>query len=301
MPELPEVETMRRGIAGIVGGEIRGAQRAACRLKPIRITPHPTALQRRVVGHTSTAVDRIGKRVVVRLSGGDSLVFEPRMTGLVLLADPPDQGHVRFRLEVIRRRTMQLLYWDRRGLGSVRLFSPSELLAELGPDKLGPDALAVTAPQLRGRLAASRRDIKVALLDQRAVAGVGNLYASEMLHEARIHPQRPCEHLTNRQWTRLQAAMQRILQEAIHHEGSTLSDGTYRNALNNPGGYQNYHRVYDRAGQLCPSCGRGHIRRIVQAQRSTFFCPCCQRARRSSRKDSGCPVSRGDDQNSIQK
>ena len=279
MPELPEVETMRRGIAGIVGGEIRGAQRVPCRLKPIRITPHPTALRRRVVGRKVTAVDRIGKRVVVRLTSGDSLVFEPRMTGLVLLADPPDEGHVRFRLDVFRRRTLQLLYWDRRGLGSVRLFSPSELLAELGPDKLGPDALAVTAPQLRQRLTASRRDIKVALLDQRAVAGVGNLYASEMLHEAGIHPQRPCDRLTKRQWIRLQTAMQEILQAAIRHEGSTLSDGTYRNVLINPGGYQNYHRVYDRAGQQCPSCGRGRIRRIVQAQRSTFFCPCCQRAR----------------------
>jgi formamidopyrimidine-DNA glycosylase len=291
MPELPEVETMRRGIAGIVGGEISGAQRTPCQLKPIRITPHLTALRRRVVGQKVTAVDRIGKRVVVRLTSGDSLVFEPRMTGLVLLADPPDEGHVRFRLDVVccakqvrrgsnpvRRGAIRLLYWDRRGLGSVRLLSPSELLAELGPDKLGPDALAITAPQLRRQLGASRREIKVALLDQRAIAGVGNLYASEMLHEARIHPQRACDCLTNRQWIRLQTAMQQILQEAIRHEGSTLSDGTYRNALNDPGGYQNHHRVYDRAGQPCPSCGRGHIRRIVQAQRSTFFCPCCQRA-----------------------
>jgi formamidopyrimidine-DNA glycosylase len=279
MPELPEVETMRRGIAAIVGGEIRDARRARCRLKPIRVTPDARTLRRRVVGRRIVAVDRIGKRVVLRLADGDALVFEPRMAGLVLLADPPDEEHVRFRLDVVRQRTLQLLYWDRRGLGSVRLFSPAELLTELGPNKLGPDALAVSARQLRQRLGASRRAIKVALLDQRAVAGVGNLYASEMLHVSGIPPQRPCDRLTDRQWTRLQAAMREVLLEAIRHEGSTLSDGTYRNALNNPGSYQSHHRVYDRAGQQCTRCGRGRIRRIVQAQRSTFFCPCCQRAR----------------------
>jgi formamidopyrimidine-DNA glycosylase len=278
MPELPEVETMRRGIVEIVGGEIRDARRTRCRLKPIRITPRLPALRRRVLGRTVTAVDRIGKRVVVRLSGGDCLVFEPRMAGLVLLADPPDMGHVRFRVDVAGDRPFQLLYWDRRGLGSVRLLSPSELLAELGPDKLGPDALAITVAQLRQRLGGSRREIKVALLDQRAIAGVGNLYASEMLHQARIHPARPCNRLTHRQWTRLQAAMHQVLHEAIRYEGSTLADGTYRNALNNPGGYQNHHRVYARAGQPCVNCGRGMIRKIVQAQRSTFYCPCCQRA-----------------------
>ncbi|MFW6171571.1 MAG: bifunctional DNA-formamidopyrimidine glycosylase/DNA-(apurinic or apyrimidinic site) lyase [Planctomycetota bacterium] len=278
MPELPEVETMRRGVAGIVGGVIRDARRTPCRLKPIRITPGPAVLRRRVVGRTVSVVDRIGKRVLVRLSGGDALVFEPRMAGLILLAEPPDVEHVRFRVDVDAGSSMQLLYWDRRGLGSVRLLSPADLLAELGPHRLGPDALVVTAGELRQRLGVSRREIKVALLDQRAVAGVGNLYASEMLHRAGIHPGRPCDRLTNRQWTRLHAAIQEILREAIRHEGSTLADGTYRNALNNPGGYQNQHRVYDRAGQRCPVCERGYIRRIVQAQRSTFFCPCCQRA-----------------------
>lgn len=270
---------MRRGIAGIVGGEIRDARPTPCRLKPIRITPDPATLRRRVTGQKVTRVDRIGKRVVVRLTDDDALVFEPRMTGLVLMADPPDEGHVRFRLDLFRRKAIQLLYWDRRGLGSVRLFSAAELSIELGPDKLGPDALAVTARQLRERLGTSRREIKVALLDQRAVAGVGNLYASEMLHQSRIHPGRSCNRLTERQWSRLHAAMHEILLEAIRHEGSTLSDGTYRNALNNPGSYQSQHRVYDREGQPCPGCGRGPIRRIVQAQRSTFFCPRCQRAR----------------------
>jgi formamidopyrimidine-DNA glycosylase len=137
--------------------------------------------------------------------------------------------------------------------------------------------MQVSAGELRSRLHSSRRAVKVALLDQRVVAGVGNLYASELLHVARIHPETPCNRLAAKQWSRLHAAMRHILEDAIAHEGSTLSDGTYRNALNNPGSYQNEHRVYDRAGQSCPDCGRAKIRRIVQAQRATFFCPRCQK------------------------
>jgi formamidopyrimidine-DNA glycosylase len=117
----------------------------------------------------------------------------------------------------------------------------------------------------------------VALLDQRAIAGVGNLYASEMLHRSRIHPAARCYRLSRDQWTRLHAAMLEVLHSAIEHEGSTLSDGTYRNALNQQGGYQNLHLVYDRAGEECPTCQAATLRRIVQAQRSTFYCPACQR------------------------
>jgi formamidopyrimidine-DNA glycosylase len=276
MPELPEVETMRRGVAGIVGQRIADAQAVRTRLRPILITPRPQILRRRVVDRVITAVDRIGKRVVLRLDQ-EALVFEPRMTGLVLVAEPPDLEHLRFRLKLADREPRQLLFWDRRGLGSVRLFSARELQIQLGPDRLGPDALQVTAAQLRQRLQASRRAIKVALLDQRAIAGIGNLYASEMLHAARIHPEVPCNQISSRQWLRLHAAMQHVLDQAIRYEGSTLSDGTYRNALNRSGSYQNQHRVYDRAGLSCPSCGRARIQRQVQAQRATFFCPRCQR------------------------
>jgi len=279
MPELPEVETMRRGILGIVGGRIAAAECVTCGLKPIRISPGPSTLRRRVVGCRIEAVERYGKRVVLRLDGDAALVFEPRMTGLILLADPPDAEHLRFCLRLTGVAPRQLLFWDRRGLGSVRLLSPRQLQAELGPAKLGPDALQITAAQLRERLRTSHRAVKVALLDQRAVAGIGNLYASEMLHAAGIHPAKRCHRLTIAAWERLHAALQHVLSEAVRYEGSTLSDGTYRNALNTPGSYQNHHRVYDRAGEPCPTCGAGPIRRIVQAQRATFFCPGCQRLR----------------------
>ena len=276
MPELPEVETMRRGIAAIAGSEVLDVQRTRCRLKPIRISPSMASFRRRVIGRRILEVGRVGKRVVLALDSGDSVILEPRMTGLVLVADPPNQEHLRLRFS-LDGAVPELLYWDRRGLGSVQLLSPDQFHQRFGLQGLGPDALAVTWQDMRDRLGASRREIKVALLDQGAVAGIGNLYASEILHLAKVHPQARCADVDAAQWKRVHFATQEVLNAAIQHEGSTLSDGTYRNALNQKGGYQNHHRVYDRGGERCTRCRRGEIVRIVQAQRSTFFCPVCQR------------------------
>lgn len=276
MPELPEVETMRRGIAAVVGCEIVDVERPKCRKRPILIAPRADVFRRRAVGRTITAVDRVGKRVVVRLDNGDAIILEPRMTGLVLLAEPPTMEHLRLRVTLTGGDVPELLFWDRRGLGLVRLVDPDEFAALYGLEKLGPDALSITVEMLEQRLAASKRAIKVALLDQRAVAGIGNLYASEILHLAGIDPRRRCDQLRGAQWDKLHAAVLEVLELAIRYEGSTLSDGTYRNALNKEGGYQNQHRVYDREGALCPTCRQHPVIRIVQAQRSTFYCAGCQ-------------------------
>ena len=281
MPELPEVETMRRGIAAIVGSRIVDVERCRVRARPIQVTPAGAQFRRRLLDKRVTSIDRLGKRVVVRLDSDISLVFEPRMTGLVLLADPPTREHLRLRVHLEHDHTHQrheLMYWDQRGLGLVRALRPAELEKLYGPERLGPDALVITCEGLRDQLCASRRAIKVALLDQRAVAGIGNLYASEILHLASIHPARRCDGLRRDEWRRLHDCTRTVLEAAIRYEGSTLSDGTYRNALNEQGGYQNHHRAYDRAGEPCPQCG-GAIVRIVQAQRSTFYCPACQKKR----------------------
>lgn len=283
MPELPEVETMRRGIAAVAGCQIAAVEPLPCPRKPIAIAPSAPALRRRVVGTRIERTDRAGKRVVLWLDSGDALVFEPRMTGLVLLGDPPDPLYNRLRLALAgkkRSAPRQLLYWDRRGLGNVRLVTPHEFDQRYGLTVLGPDALAMTADLYRERLGRSARAVKVALLDQRAVAGIGNLYASEILHLAGVHPARSCRQITQTQWERIAAAALDVLETAILYEGSTLSDGTYRNALNKAGGYQNQHRVYDKAGAPCPRRGcSGVVQRVVQAQRSTFFCPRCQKRR----------------------
>lgn len=272
---------MRRGIVPIVGRRIVGVSAGRCAKKPILISPPLAALRTRIVGRTIVGIDRIGKRVVIRLDGGTrrragAIVIEPRMTGLVLLAEPPTAEHVRLRIQLSGAGPEELLFWDRRGLGLVRLLNEAELDERYGPEKIGPDALAISSQTLQQRLSGSKRAIKVALLDQRAVAGIGNLYAAEILHLASIHPQRTCDRLRPSQWSALHAATVEVLQAAVRAEGSTLSDGTYRNALSEAGSYQNHHRVYGREGELCPTCGRNEIERIVQAQRSTFFCRGCQ-------------------------
>ena len=276
MPELPEVETMRRGVLPVVGSRIDLAERPPCKCRPILFYPRIDAFNRRVQGKTIDSVGRRGKRVMIQLDDAQVIVIEPRMTGLVLLADPPGPEHLRLRLYLSGGKHEQLLFWDRRGLGTVRLLKPSEIPKYVDA-KLGVDALEISYQELRDRLGHSRRAIKVALLDQAAVAGIGNLYAAEILFVAGVDPRTRCDKLSMPQWKRVVDATRVVLQEAIEHEGSTLSDGTYRNALNDAGGYQNYHRVYDRADSPCRRCRKGVIRRMVQAQRSTFFCPVCQR------------------------
>lgn len=276
MPELPEVETMRRGVLPLVGHRILKAERPPCRRKSILFEPTIKQFDRRVRGRQIVGVDRLGKRVIIQLEDHQAIVIEPRMTGLVLLGDPPGPEHLRLRLTLDGDDCTEMLFWDRRGLGTVRLLTAEQLKRDVR-DRLGPDATRITVEEIRANLGHSRRLIKVALLDQTAVAGVGNLYAAEILFVAGIDPRTRCDKLSRPQWQRLHHAIGVVLDEAIAHEGSTLSDGTYRNALNQAGGYQNYHRVYDRADVQCSRCRKGVIRRIVQAQRSTFFCPVCQR------------------------
>ncbi len=276
MPELPEVETMCRGISGVCGCRIQAVRFPRSRLRPIVLRPSASLMARRLCGDTIVAVTRRGKRVVLVLGSGRRLVIEPRMTGQVLVADPPDQQHLRLVMELAGGRWPRLYFWDWRGLGVVRLLSEEEFDGELGPHRLGPDALEISPAELRTRLAKSRRPIKVALMDQRVVAGIGNLYASEILYWAGIHPATPCRQLAPPQWRRLHAAVRRVLAAAIRLEGSTLADGTYGTPASRPGRFQARHAVYQRAGHMCRRCRAARIVRMVQAQRSTFYCPRCQ-------------------------
>ncbi len=269
---------MVRGIRPVLEGRtLLDFARLPCRRRPVLLEPVLATIRRRALGQTITAVRRRAKRVVLELASGEGFVIEPRMTGLMLVTDPPSVEHLRFSWQVAGPCGPQsVMFWDRRGLGTVRLLSREGLSALMLPGRLGPDALEMTPDLWKERLKRTRRPIKVALLDQALVAGIGNLYASEILHRSRIHPATPADRISAARLVRLAEAVEAILQLAIQYEGSTLSDGTYRNVLNQDGGYQNAHQVYDRAGQECPRC-RKAILRIVQAQRSTFYCPACQR------------------------
>lgn len=270
---------MRRGIAPISGcviARLRFPKRGE--LQPLPVTPTRAQFARRVAGVRVEAVERAGKRVVLRLPEDERVVFEPRMTGLVVLdEEPPTQKHVRAVFEFAEGRRVTI--WDRRGLGTLRLYTAAEFQEALGPHALGPDALELEPDELQERLGSSRRAVKPALLDQRAVAGIGNIYAAEALWTSKVDPRRPCSELTRREWRALTRAVVAILEEAVEYEGSTLGDGTYRTALNAEGGYQNHHKVYAREGEACPRkrC-RGRVERIVLGQRATFFCPRCQGA-----------------------
>jgi formamidopyrimidine-DNA glycosylase len=279
MPELPEVETMVRGIRPFVEGrQIEAVKRCGCRFRPISIRPRFELLAKRLAGQRIETVSRLGKRVILHVSGGAALVIEPRMTGLMLLSDPPDRDHLRIEWQFAGKAEYNSLwFWDRRGLGTVRLFAPGEIDRHFEGGTVGPDALEMTLETWQQCCRSTSRAIKIVLLDQRMVAGIGNLYASEILHVSRIHPARRADRLKSTELSRLCDAVRCVLEDAIRHEGSTLSDATYRTALNQNGRYQNKHRVYDRAEETCPTCSIGAIRRIVQGQRSTFFCPECQR------------------------
>ncbi|MFM7207704.1 MAG: bifunctional DNA-formamidopyrimidine glycosylase/DNA-(apurinic or apyrimidinic site) lyase [Planctomycetaceae bacterium] len=281
MPELPEVETMRRGIAAMAGRRIEAVVFPRSRVRPISIEPRPTSLARRLAGRTMAAVHRRGKRIVIELAPQDGdgrrwLAIEPRMTGLMLLVEPPSPEHVRMVLECAGRGAGRLTFWDRRGLGTIRLFDDAGLDAACGPHRHGPDGLVVSGDELAGCLGRSSRAVKVALLDQRAVAGIGNIYAAEILFRAGLDPRSRCRRLKREQWQRIAAETRRVLAEAVRLEGSSIGDETYRTADNRAGRFQRRHRVYGREGEPCTRCGAA-IERIVQAQRATFFCGTCQR------------------------
>lgn len=278
MPELPEVETMVRGVRDDCSGRIISAMEfVQCERRPISVSPHREIVVRALKGRRIENVCRLAKRILLELDSRETLVIEPRMTGLLLVSEPPTAEHRRvvWHFKPHPGRPSQMEFWDRRGLGTLSLLTLDQL--EDLRLKLGPDALTITEREWQQRLSRTSREIKVALLDQSLVAGIGNLYASEILHRAGISPLRSASALTAKQIARLSEATQSILNEAIRYEGSTLSDGTYRNALNKDGSYQNHHRVYQKAGTQCFTCSKARIQRLVQAQRATFFCARCQK------------------------
>lgn len=277
MPELPEVETMVRGVRRHCEGRtLERVEFLECTRRPIPVHPSREEFEAQA-GQIIVRVGRLGKRALFFLNSGSVMIIEPRMTGLLLVSSAPSEEHRRvcWHFPKQRGKSDTVEFWDRRGLGTLSLL-PAQQYEELCA-RLGPDALEISNEEWTERLHRTDRPIKVALLDQALVAGIGNLYASEILHRSGISPRRKASRLRSKEIERMAAATREILATAIRYEGSTLNDGTYRNALAESGGYQNHHQVYDRAGEICPTCSGSEIRRIVQAQRSTFYCPACQK------------------------
>jgi formamidopyrimidine-DNA glycosylase len=271
VPELPEVETIVRQLAkALPGATIRGVEV----LKPDLIDGEPAdhfaaALKGRRIG----SVARRAKNIVVD-TGGEYLLVNLGMTGRLYVpaaGDPPStHPGVRFALADGR----ELLYHDVRRFGRLWRMSPEEWRAWESTLGVEPLSDAFTAKWLFDATRRSRVAVKVWLMDQKRVVGVGNIYASEALFRARVDPRTPADELTRPQAKRIREAVREVLQESIDYRGTTLLD--YRDASGQPGGFVQRLRVYDREGEPCVVCHRP-IRRIVQGGRSTFFCPHCQR------------------------
>lgn len=274
MPELPEVEIIRRHL----DAELRALtiRRARFRRRDIVFDlPSARALARRLEGREICRVERRGKNLLFRLDGGAVLQSQLRMTGRFALGrqrpDPTRFRHVVAEFDLDDGRT--LYYDDMRRLGGFRWLERAAWQAldrSLGPEPLEP---GFTGRRLGTALAGSRAPIKNALLDQRRIAGVGNIYASETLYRARIHPARPAGSLTEAEIAALHRSLRRVLRNAIEAAGTTFRD--FRALNGRSGRFQDSLAVYGRQGDPCLRCARP-IERIVQAGRSTFLCAACQ-------------------------
>ena len=283
MPELPEVETVRRMLAGAVPG--RRVASASVSRKRLR-TASLAALPGRLAGRTFATPRRTGKFLMLDLDGGLTLLSHLGMSGRWLwwpAGRKRDEAldHVHLKLEFADGAS--LWFQDVRRFGMLRVVPTDRLAQDPSLRLLGPDPLA--APRdgdaLRSAARGARTSIKTWLLDQRRIAGLGNIYASEVLFRARIDPRRRAGTLAAAEWARVAVEITGVLEESIARMGTTFS--SYRTIWNEPGQYGEELLVYDRAGEPCRNCGTT-LRRIVQNGRSTFFCPGCQRREGSSRR-----------------
>ncbi|HWQ27457.1 MAG TPA: bifunctional DNA-formamidopyrimidine glycosylase/DNA-(apurinic or apyrimidinic site) lyase [Dehalococcoidia bacterium] len=279
MPELPEVETIRRDLAPA----LRGARIESVRLAPgaeaMVQTPPAGAFEAALRGRRIADIERRGKYLIFRFDADGALVVHLGMTGALLLrrsGDPPDPyTRAVFALDGAR----ELRFTDLRKFGNLWFVDdPAEVVGKLGPEPLD----GLTAGRLRAIFARRSAPVKAVLLDQEAIAGIGNIYADESLFRAGIHPLRPANSLRRAELERLAAAIPETLEEAMEHRGSSYRD--YRDAEGHEGTHQFYVRVFRRTGEPCFVCGTP-IERVKLAGRGTHFCPNCQPAprRRASR------------------
>ena len=278
MPELPEVETVRRRLDPVVTGRrVIGVE--VGRPRVVRRTS-AEALVAGLAGVRIEGTYRRGKYLLFPLDTGNELMVHLRMSGrlLVVGVDEAPAPHTHVVLTLDSGRALHFV--DPRTFGEMVVFDPDRLdaevpeLARLGIDPLEPEFTLVA---LRRILRSHRRGMKALLLDQHQIAGLGNIYADEVLHRARVHPLRPSDTLTPAAERRVHDAIGDVLAAAISAGGSTLGDAQYVDPLGEAGSYQSDHRVYGQTGRRCPTCGIGIVRRCTVAQRSTHYCPRCQR------------------------
>jgi formamidopyrimidine-DNA glycosylase len=272
VPELPEVETVRRDLESEFAGQ-RVKRVEVTGRRSVRRHPSHEDFSTRLEGRSIDGVRRKGKFLLVDLDDGHVLVAHLRMSGQLLRADAADAMPKHAHVVMTFQHGRQLRFVDPRTFGELFITSAEvPELAHFGPDPLDP----VLDESHFGRMLAPRRTkVKPLLMDQRFLAGIGNIYSDEMLWSARIRHDRTANSLSSREVTRLHRAMVDTLQQAIIHRGSSLADAQYRDLFGAVGGYQRHHQVYDREGRPCARC-QTTIVRVKANGRSTFFCTRCQ-------------------------
>lgn len=277
MPELPEVETVVRSLAPhITGREVAGAE-----LGFEKTLRRPAAYRfSELSGRKVTGLRRRGKMIVIALEGGPALVFHLKMTGQLMVVPPaePRDKHVHFILS-FASGDRELRFRDVRKFGFVRCLEAGCVAEAPEMAGLGPEPLEIGRREFAAIFAGRRGRMKSLLLDQRRIAGIGNIYADEILFAARIHPRTSASRLKPGDLDRVWTEMRRILHRAIAAKGTSISD--YRDADGREGGFQERLKVYGRAGEPCPRC-QTPIRRLVVGGRGTHICPKCQKERRDT-------------------
>jgi len=273
MPELPEVETIKRDLReyGVVGSRIEHAEVP----DPVLVEgASPETFAGRLSGATISGARRRAKHLVVELDSGDAAVFQLKIGGQLLLVPPVEEPTTALMLHLHLEGDRRLFLRDETGYTRARVVGRGELeerFSSLGPEPLGD---GFGEDRLRERLSSRRAQIKPLLLDQKVVAGIGNIYADEILYDARLHPRRKANSLTGEEWDALHAAIVGNLRAGIEHRGTTFS--LYRDPLGRKGRHQEHLRVFLRAGKPCPEGCGGKVVKEQVGGRATFLCPACQ-------------------------
>ncbi len=279
MPELPEVETIKEDLRElVVGSRVEDVEV----LDPA-LVEQPASTEefaRLLKGDRITGVRRRAKHLIVELEGGNSLVFQLKIGGQLLLVPPVEEPSTALMLVLHLNGHRRLFLRDETRFTRVRLLNAEELearLSALGPEPLGEEFRANGVKYLRETLSSRRAQIKPLLLDQKVVAGIGNIYADEILYDAGLHPRRKANTLSSEEWTNLHTAILENLAAGVEHRGTTVR--LYRDVRDRAGEHQNYLRVFEKHGKPCPRCG-GTVLQEKVGGRPTHFCPACQRENR---------------------
>lgn len=272
MPELPEVETIKEDLRGLVAGST--VLRAEVLDRSLVEQPTEEEFVRRLEGVDITGARRRAKHLVVELDSGDSLVLQLKIGGQLLLVPPVEEPATALMLVLHLDGGRRLFLRDETSFTRARLLRPDELeerLSNLGPepfsDEFGPEYLPAV-------IGARRAQIKSLLLDQKVVSGIGNIYVDEILFDARLHPRRKANTLSREEWRALHGAIRENLAAGVEHRGTTVR--LYRDVLDRGGEHQNYLRVFERHGRPCAAGCGGRVVREKVGGRPTHYCPACQ-------------------------